>query len=160
MATSIIGFIGNEAVAVFRIRVGKEIGSAVLVADGYHARTDGWTSLAVLAGAIGVHFGYPQADPIIGLVITVAIIGIVWQSVKIVFSRMLDGVDPEVIDQVRSIAGAVGGVTEVTEVRARWIGHQIRAELNLAVSSFGAFPQCRGVWRVIRRSRTGQPAET
>lgn len=135
MAASIIGFIGNEAVAVFRIRVGKEIGSAALVADGYHARTDGWTSLAVLAGAIGVHFGYPLADPIIGLVITVAIIGIVWQSVRIVFSRMLDGVDPEVIDQMRSIAGDVGGVTAVADVRARWIGHQIRAELNLAVSA-------------------------
>ena len=133
MGASIIGFVGNEAVAVFRIRVGKEIGSAALIADGYHARTDGWTSLAVLAGAVGVHYGYPMADPVIGLVITVAIIGIVWQSVKIVFSRMLDGVDPEVIEQVRSVAGGVAGVTSVTEVRARWIGHRIRAELNLAV---------------------------
>lgn len=133
MGASIIGFVGNEAVAVFRIRVGKEIGSAALIADGYHARTDGWTSLAVLAGAVGVHYGYPLADPIIGLVITVAIIGIVWQSVKIVFSRMLDGVDPEVIEQVRSVAGGIAGVTSITEVRARWIGHRIRAELNLSV---------------------------
>ena len=134
VGASIIGFVGNEAVAVFRIRVGKEIGSAALIADGYHARTDGWTSLAVLAGAVGVHYGYPLADPVIGLVITVAIIGIVWQSVKIVFSRMLDGVDPEVIDQVRSVAAKVAGVTAVTEVRARWIGHRMRAELNLATS--------------------------
>ncbi len=50
---AVVGFLGNEAVAVFRIRVGREIGSAALVADGYHARTDGWASLAVLAGAVG-----------------------------------------------------------------------------------------------------------
>ena len=75
VTASIIGFAGNEAVAIFRIRVGKQIGSAALIADGYHARTDGWTSLAVLIGAVGVHFGYPMADPIIGLVITVAILG-------------------------------------------------------------------------------------
>jgi cation diffusion facilitator family transporter len=92
-AASVIGFIGNEAVAVFRIRVGKDIGSAALISDGNHARTDGWTSLAVLVGALGVYLGYPKADPIIGLVITVAILGIVWQSVKAVFSRMLDGVE-------------------------------------------------------------------
>ena len=56
---AVIGFIGNEAVAQLRLRVGKEIGSAALVADGYHARMDGWTSLAVLFGAIGVYLGFP-----------------------------------------------------------------------------------------------------
>lgn len=135
VVASIIGFIGNEAVAVFRIRVGKQIGSAALIADGYHARTDGWTSLAVLGGAIGVHFGYPLADPIIGLVITVAIVGIVWSSVKMVFSRMLDGVEPGVIDQIRAVASGVQGVSEVTDVRARWLGHRMRAEVNVTVAS-------------------------
>ncbi len=131
---SIIGFIGNEAVAVFRIRVGKEIGSAALIADGYHARTDGWTSLAVLVGAVGVYFGYPKADPIIGLLITVAILGIVWQSVKAVFTRMLDGVDPEVSDEVRHSASHVAGVLGVSDVRARWVGHRLRAEVNITVA--------------------------
>ncbi|MER9951218.1 cation diffusion facilitator family transporter, partial [Mesorhizobium sp. M0047] len=88
----LIGFIGNEAVAVFRIRVGREINSAALIADGYHARTDGFTSLAVVLGAIGVWLGFPLADPIIGLLITVAIFAIVWQSSKAVLTRMLDGV--------------------------------------------------------------------
>jgi cation diffusion facilitator family transporter len=134
-AASIIGFVGNEAVAVFRIRVGKQIGSAALIADGYHARTDGWTSLAVLVGAVGVYFGYPLADPIIGLVITVAILGVVWGSVKLVFFRMLDGVEPDVIDQIRAAAGAVDGVAGVTEVRARWLGHRLRAEVNILVRS-------------------------
>ncbi len=133
VVASIVGFLGNELVAVFRIRVGKEIGSAALIADGYHARTDGWTSLAVLAGAIGVYFGFPKADPIIGLLITVAILGIVWQSVKLVFSRMLDGVEPEVLDEVRHAASHVEGVEGVSDVRARWIGHTLRTEVSISV---------------------------
>ena len=136
-AASIIGFIGNEAVAIFRIRVGREIDSAALIADGYHARTDGWTSLAVLFGAIGVWFGYPAADPIVGLVIAAAILVIVWQSGKAVFTRLLDGVDPEVLDEIRHTAGHVAGVAEVAETRARWLGHRLRAEVNIAVS-----PEC------------------
>jgi cation diffusion facilitator family transporter len=133
VVASIIGFVGNEAVAIFRIRVGKQINSAALVADGYHARTDGWTSLAVLVGAVGVRMGYPIADPMIGLVITVAIVGIVWGSARMVVSRMLDGVEPEVIDHIRAISVKVQGVTDVTEVRARWLGHRLRADINISV---------------------------
>ena len=79
---SIVGFLGNEAVALFRIKVGQDIGSAALIADGYHARVDGWTSLAVLVGALGVWLGYPLADPVVGLLITVAILWLVWQSAR------------------------------------------------------------------------------
>ncbi len=133
IAASIIGFLGNEAVAVFRIRVGKEIGSTALIADGYHARVDGWTSLAVLLGAAGVWLGYPLADPLVGLGITLAILRIVWQSARAVFTRMLDGVEPEVIDEIHHAATHVAGVREVAEVRARWIGHRLHAEVNIAV---------------------------
>ena len=132
-AASLVGFIGNEAVAVFRIRVGREIGSAALVADGYHARTDGWTSLAVLAGATGVWLEYPLADPIVGLLIAAAILVIVWQSGKAVFTRLLDGVEPEVIEEIRHAASEVPGVEDVSEVRARWLGHRLHAEVNVAV---------------------------
>ena len=108
-AAGIIGFLGNEAVAVFRIRVGREINSAALIADGYHARTDGLTSLAVVAGAIGVWLGFPLADPIVGLLITIAIFGIVWQSARSVLTRMLDGVEPGVIDDIHHAAEHVPG---------------------------------------------------
>jgi cation diffusion facilitator family transporter len=130
---SLIGFLGNEGVAIFRIRVGREIGSAALVADGYHARVDGWTSLAVLIGAVGVWMGYPLADPLAGLGITLAILVIVWRSGKAVFTRILDGVEPEVIEALAHAADHVPGVQAVTEVRARWIGHYLEAELNVAV---------------------------
>jgi cation diffusion facilitator family transporter len=134
VAASVVGFIGNESVAVFRIRVGREIGSAALVADGYHARTDGWTSLAVLLGAVGVWLGYPLGDPIVGLLITAAILGIVWQSGKAIFTRLLDGVEPEIVEEVREAAEQAPGVENVAEVRARWVGHRLHAEVNVAVA--------------------------
>jgi cation diffusion facilitator family transporter len=132
-AAALIGFLGNEAVAIFRIRVGRQIASAALVADGYHARTDGWTSLAVLVGAVGVWLGYPLLDPVVGLLIAAAILVIVWQSAKMVFSRLLDGVEPEAIEEIRHAASHVSGVEDVSEVRARWLGHRLHAEVNIAV---------------------------
>ena len=132
-AAAVIGFVGNEGVALYRMKVGKEIGSAALVADGHHARVDGLTSLAVLFGALGVWLGYPLADPIVGLVISAAILRIVIETAKSVFSRLLDGVEPEVPDEVRDVASVTDGVREVSEVRVRWLGHKMLAEVNIAV---------------------------
>lgn len=129
----IIGFLGNEAVAIFRIRVGRQIDSAALIADGYHARTDGLTSLAVVFGAVGVWLGIPLADPIVGLLISVAIFGIVWQSAKAIFTRMLDGVDPEITDEIRHAAEHVPEIRQVIDVRARWLGHRLRADIEVAL---------------------------
>lgn len=134
ITASVIGFLGNEAVAQFRIKVGKEIGSAALIADGHHARVDGLTSLAVLFGAVGVWLGYPLADPIVGLLITAAIFRIVWESGKSIFTRLLDGVDPEVIDEIKHAVNHTPGVCDIAEVRVRWLGHRLHAELNIAVS--------------------------
>ncbi len=129
----IIGFLGNEAVAIFRIRVGREIASAALVADGYHARTDGFTSLAVVLGAAGVWLGFPLADPLIGLLITIAILGIVWQSARAVVTRMLDGVEPEVLAEIDHVAEHVSGQATVHAVQARWIGHRLHAEMSVQI---------------------------
>ncbi len=109
-------------------------GSAALIADGHHARVDGWTSLAVFFGALGVWAGYPLADPFVGLLISAAIVVIVWQSARSVFTRMLDGVEPETVDEIIHAAGHVAGVEEVTDVRARWIGHRLHAEVNVTVA--------------------------
>ena len=134
-AAGAIGFIGNEAVALFRIRVGREINSAALVADGYHARTDGLASLAVLIGAIAIWAGFPIADPIVGLGISALIARIVYQSAKSVFGRMLDGVDPEILDNLEHEAIHVAGVQNITYARARWIGHRLHAEVHLTAST-------------------------
>ncbi len=132
-AAGIIGFLGNEGVAWFRIRVGKEIGSAALIADGYHARVDGLTSLAVLVGAAGIWLGYPLADPIVGLLITAAIFKILWDVGKSVFLRILDGVDPRVVDDIQSTVLSLPEVLEVNNVRVRWMGHRMHAELSVSV---------------------------
>ena len=132
-AAAIIGFIGNELVAVFRIKVGKEIGSAALIADGYHARTDGFTSLAVLAGAIGVWLGYPILDPIIGLAIGIAILGIVWKSAQDMWHRMMDAVDPEIYEEFKHVASHVDGVMDVHSAAIRWVGHRLWGEMHVTV---------------------------
>jgi cation diffusion facilitator family transporter len=133
VVASMLGFLGNEAVALFRIKVGREIGSAALVADGYHARADGLASLAVLGGAVGVWLGYPLADPMVGMLITLVILGLAWQSALAIFTRMLDGVEPGVLETLRHLARHVPGVHEVADVHARWSGHRLQVELSVAV---------------------------
>src|ERR1035437_1717143 len=108
-AAGLIGFAGNELVAVYRIRVGRKIGSAALVADGLHARTDGLTSLAVVIGALGVLVGWQLADPIVGLAITVAILFVLRNAARDIYRRLMDAVDPALV------------------------GHELRAELNVTV---------------------------
>ena len=130
---AIVGFIGNELVARYRIRTGLRIGSAALIADGLHARTDGFTSLAVLLGAAGVALGWKQADPITGLVITVAILGVLRSAVRQVGARLMDAVDPTLVDQATAAVTSVAGITGVRELRIRWIGHTLRAEADVTV---------------------------
>ena len=132
-AAALIGFAGNEAVARYRIRVGRKIGSAALAADGLHARADGFTSLAVLLGVGGVAVGWDWADPVVGLVITVAILAVLWQAAREIWRRLMDAVDPALVDQVEQTLAATPGVLGVGQVRLRWIGHNLRAECEVIV---------------------------
>ncbi len=130
---ALAGFAGNELVARYRIRIGRKIGSAALVADGLHARTDGFTSLAVLVGAGGVALGWKQADPVVGLLITVAILAVLRQAAREVYRRLMDAVDPALLDQAEATLRATEGVLDAGQVRMRWIGHQLRAECEVIV---------------------------
>ncbi|MFZ1575947.1 MAG: cation diffusion facilitator family transporter [Chromatiaceae bacterium] len=130
---ALIGFIGNEAVAVYRLRVGREIGSAALIADGQHSRVDGFTSLSVLIGVVGSWLGYPLADPIVGIGITIAILFIVKDAAKAVWHRLIDGIEPEILDDIAHAPGHVAGVLAVRTVRARWIGHKVYSDVTIAV---------------------------
>jgi cation diffusion facilitator family transporter len=147
---SVIGFLGNEAVAVFRIRVGHQIGSAALVADGYHARVDGATSLAVLLGALGVWAGYPLADPVVGLLITAGILWLGGQAGRTVLVRILDGVDTETVESVRHAAGHAPAVREVTDVRARWVGHRLHVELSVSVAPELSVGEAHAIAKEVR----------
>ncbi|MHA0288863.1 cation diffusion facilitator family transporter [Mycobacterium sp. C3-094] len=129
----LVGFLGNEWVALYRIRVGRKIGSAALVADGLHARTDGFTSLAVLFGAAGSALGFPLADPVIGVVITVAILAVLRTAIRDIFRRLMDGVDPRLVDRAEAALAAAPGVTAVRSVKMRWIGHRLHADAELDI---------------------------
>lgn len=128
LAAGLIGFAGNEIVAVYRIRVGKEIGSAALVADGVHARTDGFTSLAVVAGVIGVWLGFPLADPIIGILISIAIFVLLWGTVRDIGRRLMDGVDPDLLARAEAAIAPVA--PPASTVRLRWSGHRLHVEVT------------------------------
>jgi cation diffusion facilitator family transporter len=134
-AAGVIGFAGNEAVAVYRIRVGRKIGSAALVADGVHARTDGFTSLAVVVGAVGVMLGFPLADPIVGLLISVAIFVLLWGTVRSLGRRLLDGIEPDLVDRAEHALAHTPGVIGVERVQLRWIGHRLHGSATVRVDA-------------------------
>lgn len=135
-AAGVIGFLGNEIVAVYRIRVGQRIGSAALVADGVHARTDGFTSLAVVLGAIGVMLGWPLADPIVGIVIAAVILVLLIGTVRSVGRRLLDGIEPEVAHELEhALEHCAAEGVRVDEWRLRWVGHRLQGTARISVAT-------------------------
>ena len=151
-AAGIVGFLGNELVAFYRLRVGTRIGSQALIADGLHARTDGLTSIAVVVAAAGVWLGFPLADPIIGLIITVAILWILRDAARAVFRRLMDAVDPELVADIERVAASVEGVEEVETVRLRWVGHRLRASVDLVVECTQSVAQGHHIAEHVRHA--------
>ncbi|MCI2267002.1 cation diffusion facilitator family transporter [Sediminivirga luteola] len=135
LAAALVGAAGNEAVAIYRIRAGRRIGSAALIAEGQHARTDALTSVAVIASVIGAWFGLPQLDAIIGLLIAAVIIAVLTNSMRTVVHRLMDGTDPATLDVIEHTAAAVSGVRTVEDARARWLGHRLECELTLTLAT-------------------------
>ena len=134
-AAGIIGFIGNELVAFYRIRVGRQIGSAALVADGHHARVDGLTSLAVAVGATFAWLGFQRADPIVGIIVGILILRVLWYAAREIYGRIMDAVDPELVDEIEHSAASVPGVLSVNSCQVRWLGHRLRADISIGVDS-------------------------
>jgi cation diffusion facilitator family transporter len=133
MLAAAVGIVGNEVVARYKIRVGKDIGSAALVADGQHSRADGLTSLAALLGLLGARLGWAQADGLAGLIITLFILGIVWETGRDILLRLMDSMEPQVVAQMESVTANIAGVREVHAIRARWVGHQLTMEVHICV---------------------------
>ncbi len=132
-AAAIVGFLGNEAVAILQIRVGRKIGSAALVADGLHARTDGLTSLAVLLAVGGTLFGFPILDPIIGILIGIAILFITKDATITIWYRLMDAIEPEILSKAEAVIQSQTGIQKVNRLRMRWMGHRLHAEVHIAV---------------------------
>lgn len=150
LAAGLVGFAGNELVAIYRIRVGRRIGSAALVADGIHARTDGFTSLAVVAGVVGIWLGFPLADPIVGLLISAAIAVLLWGTVRDIGRRLMDGVDPTLTDRLSALTEdlAPSGTTS----RLRWSGHRLEIEISVPLDP------AAGLGELAKLTETLEPA--
>lgn len=133
IAAGVIGALGNEAVARYRINAGKRIHSAALIADGIHARTDAYTSLSVVAAGVGSLLGWRWADPLAGLVVAGMILYLLRSTAARMFGRILDAVDPALFEQAAGIIGAVDGVRAVTDLRLRWAGHRLHAMISVSV---------------------------
>ena len=132
---SLVGFVGNELVALMQIRVGRRIGSDAMIADGQHARIDGLTSLAVLIAVLGTLIGLPILDPIVGIVIAFAIVGITWNAIKAVWYRLMDAVDPHLVEHVEAHVRGIEGVEDVQTLRLRWVGHRMYGAMKLRISA-------------------------
>ncbi len=130
---ALVGFVGNEMVAWLQIRVGRRIGSAAMVADGLHARTDGLTSLAVLIAAGGSWLGFPLVDPIVGLLIGVAILLITWDATKTMWYRLMDAVEPEHLRRAEEVVRRQPEIKATHWIRMRWMGHRLHADIGIAV---------------------------
>ncbi len=133
IAAGLIGAAGNEFVARYRIKVGKEIGSEALVSDGQHARSDALTSLAVVVAGVGAAFGSAWVDPIAGIVVAGAMLWLLWRTARRMSRRLLDGVEPEIVDDVEQSVHSVAGVRDITDLRVRWHGHQLSVAVSVSV---------------------------
>jgi cation diffusion facilitator family transporter len=151
-AAAFIGFVGNEAVAIFRIKVGKEIGSAALVADGKHARVDGFTSLSVLIGVVGAWLGFPIIDPLVGVAISIAILFIVKDASIAIWNRLIDGIEPDILAQIEHAPMHIAGVRAVREVRARWMGHKVYGDVTIEVDPLLSVDKAAALAREVEAS--------
>ncbi len=147
---SLVGFVGNELVALMQIRVGRRIGSDAMIADGQHALIDGLTSLAVLIAVIGTLIGLPILDPIVGVVIALAIVGITWNAIKAIWYRMMDAVDPHLAEHIEAHALGVDGVLAIETLRLRWVGHRMYGVMKVALPADTALEASEEIVRAIQ----------
>jgi cation diffusion facilitator family transporter len=133
LAAALVGVAGNEAVARYKLTVGRRINSVPLEADGRHSRVDGLASLAAAAGIAGAWAGWPAADPLAGLLLSAVIAWVLVGTTRDVLARLLDRVDPEVIDEVEAAAASVAGVEAVHGTRARWVGRSLHVLVHAEV---------------------------
>lgn len=151
IAAALFGFVGNEVLAEYKIRAGRRLHSAPLVADGQHSRADGLTSLAAAVGLALTFLGWHEADPIAGLLISVAILYILIDVGREVLHRLLDAVDPAIVDEVREHALSVSGVREVEDIRARWAGRQLYVALNLGADATMTLAEAHAIAERVRQ---------
>ena len=131
LGAAVVGVVANLGVSEYKVRVGRGIGSESLEADGIHSRIDALVSAGAFAGIGLAGLGFAIADPILGMLITVAIIFALAGTVKQLYYRMMDAVDPTIVDELTSSAKSVPGVLAVHDVRVRWVGRELVANMHV-----------------------------
>lgn len=133
LGAALVGVIANLGVSEYKLRVGRGIGSESLEADGIHSRVDALVSAGAFVGIGLAGLGLRIADPIAGILITFAIVYVLAGTVKQLFYRMMDAVDPTIVDEITQAASSVNGVLQVHDVRVRWVGRQLVAVMHVAM---------------------------
>ena len=134
LGAALVGVVANLGVSQYKLNVGRGIGSESLAADGIHSRVDALVSAGAFVGIGLAGLGFRIADPIVGILITFAIVFVLAGTVKQLFYRMMDAVDPTIVDEITNAAKSVGGVLQVHDLRVRWVGRELVAVMHVAMN--------------------------
>ncbi len=145
MAAAIVGVVANLGVSEYKIRVGRRIRSLALEADGIHSRLDALVSAAAFVGLLLAWMGFAIADPLAGVGVTIAVVYILAGTVSRLVLRMMDAVDPKMIEQISTAATSVKGVLGVHDVRARWVGRELIAVLHVEMAASATLAQAHDI---------------
>jgi cation diffusion facilitator family transporter len=152
MAAAVIGIVGNQVVARYKSRVGREINSAPLIVDAKHSLLDSAASAGALVGLMGVALGFPQADPIAGVAIGILIVHIGIDATGEVAARLMDANDEELAQEAGRAAGEVPGVEKVSDVRARWLGREVEVRVSVELAPHLAHHDVRAICAQVDRA--------
>ncbi len=129
IAAAAVGILGNQIVARYKLRVGRRIQSATLIADAQHSWLDALSSAGAMIGLIGVAAGLPWADAVAGLIVTAFICHVGFEVTRDLLRHLMDGVEPGVLTTSVAAACQVSGV-EHAHVRGRWMGGTLLIEVD------------------------------
>ena len=150
IVAGLVGGLGNEVVARYRLKVGREIRSLALMAEGHHARVDALTSLGVVVGLGLVALGFPLADPIVGLILTAFIFSIVIEVGKDLILRVVGKADAHEIEEIRRVVKKIVGVEGVGSIKLQWLGHRCFADLCISVSPLISVSEAHRITEGVR----------
>lgn len=153
IAGAVLGIVGNQLVARYKLRVGRRINSATLIADAKHSWLDALSSSAALVGLVLVAAGLPWGDPVAGLAVTVFIVHVGYEVTADVVHRLMDGADPDELDTARRAALTVDGIRDVT-VRGRWTGRTLHLEVAADVDPTLTISQTDALGHTVTRVLT------
>jgi cation diffusion facilitator family transporter len=153
VGAAIVGIVGNQLVARYKLTVGRRIQSATMIADAKHSWLDALSSTGALLGLVGVAVGWPRADAVAGIVVTGFICHVAWEVSTDIAHRILDGVDPAIITTAETVASETPGVLHAHS-RARWTGRTLRLEVEGWVHPETSVADADRIGREIARTLT------